>query len=306
MFRCLDVSLTEDAQKRVNDKAEEFMVAPEPLLPNHKVPDGALFFKVITALTEADTMGTITNYMHRLGELNQVMVKHDSDIDLFHHEVDSLRTSLAARKVQVDDTQMVLNLFKGYEACTDATFNEYMTRKRSDFEDGTTPYTPGKLMTIATNKFNTLRAKNVWKEASAQEKQIHALQAKVADLQRGTTRSGGTQGQSQRNQQKDSKQQSGTPSMDKWRAKQAKWKLQQGEPTTTRNGKTFYWCPHHKAYCRHQPDECTLATPAPTNETQERQERQGPRAPPSNRQAPLVPEANVAELEGEADDTRSI
>jgi len=114
MFRCLDVSLTEDAQKRVNDKVDSYLVVADTARPTELVPDGALFLKVITALTEADTMGTITNYMNKLSDLHMLMAQHDSDIDKFHHEVDSLRISLAARKVKVDDTQMVLNLFKGY------------------------------------------------------------------------------------------------------------------------------------------------------------------------------------------------
>ena len=286
----------------MDDLASEYTVQVGTTL----IPDGGLYLKVITKLTEADTMGTISTYVDRLTDLPAVMVKHDSDIDLFHHEVASLRTSLAARKHQVDPTQLMLSLFKGYAACTDATFVAYMERKKSDFEDGTLQFTPSKLMAVATNKYNTLKAQNVWKETPEHEKKIHALEARIASMKTDTRskpsvppRNGTRQSTGDRKEKRTAAEQ-----LEQWQSKQARWKLEHVGPTTTRNGKTFHWCEHHQAYCRHKTEECTLcpsgSAPSPT-------ERQPPRARPSGRTPPLVPEgstaaANTATAESGEDD----
>jgi hypothetical protein len=75
-------------------------------------------------------------------------------------------------------SDLLINMFKGYGACSDEVFRAWLTRKQDDHEEGNS-ITPDELMLAATtNKFDAMIEKGTWNAPTAEEK-IVALEAKV-------------------------------------------------------------------------------------------------------------------------------
>ena len=80
------------------------------------------------------------------------MRKHDCDIELFNDYVIGQVGKLHARGEQTQD--LLVNLFKGYKACKDAEFVDYI-KKKEDFNEKRGQVKYQQLMDWALNKFKT-------------------------------------------------------------------------------------------------------------------------------------------------------
>ena len=153
---------------------------------------------------------------------------------------------MAARGEETQD--LIANLFKAYHAVPDKRFSIYIEAKENQYDEGD-EIGSDKLMDLAMNKYRALVDKELWNAQSEEEKQIVALQAKIEKLEK--------QGKSKKdnNSKKDSKGKSGSKKNDK-----PKWMTEppkQGESTKkTHSNKDYWWCPKHKAWVRHKPEDC--------------------------------------------------
>jgi len=258
MALCLDKSLTESALKRVNDKSHQFMVAPDANHPEVQIAEGACMFKTIIDLVQTDTIGTQSQLVDKFNDLPKLMQEANSDITEFHHRVNELQVKMAARKVEQNDINTILQLFKAYAACTDPDFNAFMKREKQEYKNGKPrqggPLTPQALIAMATNHYQNSLDDGTWNVPSEQENQIRALQAEISTLKK----KGGEIQQGKSGGNRGSK---GKETANKGKGKRTGWRYERTDESKDEiihNEKTYNWCPYHEMWTIHHPDDCTL------------------------------------------------
>jgi hypothetical protein len=88
---------------------------------------GTLLLKVVVMFAHVDTRATVTQGRTKLSSLDKTMKDLHSDIEKFNDYVLTLTTKLQSRGDATQD--LLVNLFKGYKACKDAGFVEYVKKK---------------------------------------------------------------------------------------------------------------------------------------------------------------------------------
>ena len=144
MYNCIMNSLSDAAQKQVRNRA---MVTPFSIGGRGS---GALLLKVVIMVSHVDTRATVTAVRTKLSSLDKAMRDHDSKVEDFNNHVLTLVAQLHARGEQTHD--LLVNLFKGYKACKDSEFVEYIKKKEEMYEEGgNIDY--NQLMDWAVNKY---------------------------------------------------------------------------------------------------------------------------------------------------------
>ena len=97
-------------------------------------------------------------------------------------------------------------------------------------------------MGLALTKFNTLKEQLQWTQDERANEEIISLKAEIASLK-------------QQNKRKWEQ-----PNRSRKRDERFAWKEKKiaGNDVLLRNGKTYHWCPFHKAYTLHKPEECRM------------------------------------------------
>ncbi|KAI2498807.1 hypothetical protein MHU86_15660 [Fragilaria crotonensis] len=90
-----------------------------------------------------------------------------------------IMVKLHARGQETQD--LLVNLFKGYKACKDAEFVDYIKKKEDLYEEGG-EVNYQQLMDWALNKFKTRKESEQWCQRTTEEETIIALQAQVNNL----------------------------------------------------------------------------------------------------------------------------
>ena len=126
-----------------------------------------------------DTNATTQSIRTKLSNLDRYIVTIGNDITKFNGYVKGLVYSLAARGERTED--LLLNLFKGYQAVTDRTFLKYIAGKQEKYKEGK-QYSPDQLMQLADNKYRLLKEKGTWDTPSESEEKILALEARIDEL----------------------------------------------------------------------------------------------------------------------------
>jgi hypothetical protein len=173
-------SLSDDAQKQVRNQA---MVTPFSIGGRGS---GALLLKVIIMVPHVDTRATVTAVRKKLSSLDKAMRDHDSKVEDFNNHVLSLVAQLHAQGEQTHD--LLVNLFKGYKACKDSEFVEYIKKKEDMYEEGgNIDY--NQLMDWAIDKYKAQKEAGTWCQRTTEEETIIALQAQVKDLMKASIQS---------------------------------------------------------------------------------------------------------------------
>jgi hypothetical protein len=264
MFNCIMNTLTKTGMTKILAEREKYYVQ-QPNHPENTRPSGALLFKLLMQKAIIDTRATASLLRENLSSLDTHMSVVKSNIEDFNKYVKENYEGLKARGERCDD--LMVNLFKGYECASDQEFVRYIKMKKDDYDDGT-DMEPENLMTLALNKYETLKKNNKWNSKSIEQEQIVALNAKVDRLQDAnlklakslsSSKRSSSSNSSNKDNEKDKKASKSKKS--KWQDKWA-WKKvapKQGEPLTkVVKGKTYHWCDEHPAWVRHTPDECEL------------------------------------------------
>jgi len=270
LYQCLWNSLTLSAKKRINIYGDSYHINGDPV--------GALLLRIIVRESAMDTNVTVEIITRDLENLDLKMSgEAKNNIDDFNVIVMTLLEALAARGQRNDF--ILSHLFRGYLACSDANFREWIQRKKDEFdENGVNKVSSAQeLMQWATQKYRTLKQHGAWDTPSEQAQQIIALQSEVNKLKKGKdkkgkgnkdTKSGAksnskSYSKSKTQKDKQSAYPKGMPTNDtRWRHKKP-GELIQNLPVKDTNGKEWWWCgPETGGKCNpaqyrcHKPSEC--------------------------------------------------
>jgi hypothetical protein len=173
LYQCLMTSISKEGKDKITIWSSQYTV--------NGYFSGNLLLKIIIRESYLDTNATTANIRKKLSSLDAYMLTIDSDITRFNIHVSLLIDSLTARGESTQD--LLINLFKGYQAATDKTFVEYIGRKLERYEEGE-PVTTDALMEQADNKYKLLKEGGAWNAPSENEEKILALQAEIKHLKK--------------------------------------------------------------------------------------------------------------------------
>jgi hypothetical protein len=252
LYHCLMNSLTDAAQKQVRTRGNVI-----PFMFGGK-GSGPVLLKVIIMVSHVDTRATITSVRTKLSSLDHAMREQDSDIEAFNDYVLGLVSKLHARGEQTQD--LLVNLFKGYKACKDAEFVDYIKKKEDLYEEGG-EVSYQQLMDWSINKYKTRKESEQWCQRTTEEETIIALQAQVNTLmvqKKPSYPAGKPSGFGKKDYKQGFKNNKGKgkPRAGDYPA----WMVvppKSGEKQYQKvEGKDYHWCPNHNRWTRHRPSEC--------------------------------------------------
>ena len=173
LYHCLIGSLSKAGKTKVMVWEDQYKINGRP--------SGNLLLKIIIRESHLDSNATTTSIRNQLSSLDIFITTVGCDITKFNAHVRLLLEGLASRGQTTHD--LLSNLFKGYTAASDNTFTKYIERKQEEYEDGT-DIQPIALMSLADNKYKTLKVKGTWNAPSQEEEKILALKTEIDNLKR--------------------------------------------------------------------------------------------------------------------------
>ena len=260
IYKCLMNSLSKEGKMKVEAWEREYHVTNDN---GTMVPSGNLLLKVIIRESHLDTNATTQSIRMKLSNLDEYIVKIDSDITKFNGYVKLLVNNLAARGKRTED--LLTQLFKGYLAASDKTFVKYINDKMERYEEGEDMHSDT-LMQLADNKFRLMKERGTWDAPSAEEEKILALEAAVEKLKK-RKRTEVKQTGSKSRKTASSQKKNGFNSTKKQSQEKPAWMHQrpkENELLKPRkwNGKDWWYChPETGGKCngeyrRHKPSQC--------------------------------------------------
>ena len=121
IHKCLMNSLSKEGKMKVESWESEYLVTNDE---GTMVPSGNLLLKVIIRESHLDTNATTQSICMKLSNLDEYIVKIESNITKFNGYVKLLVNNLAARGQRTED--LLTHLFKGYQAASDKVFVRYI------------------------------------------------------------------------------------------------------------------------------------------------------------------------------------
>lgn len=268
LYQCLMNSLASEAKATILQFQDEYTLV-DPANSKRKLKPGALLLRVMVRESHIDTKFTSREVRLQLSSLDIFMVKCGSDIDVFNKHVNRLLMKLAAREEVTEDLHA--NILKGYKACGDKKFRDYVDRQEERIDDGE-DIPPPVLMSRCLTKYQMSVQREEWQAPSADEDKIIALQAQlkaqIAKLQAMTATTTQEQVPLQR---------------PKGRRKREPWMdvpIKAGESTTkVVNEVEYKYCDLHK-WCHHITADCKNIErnkEAPAADTKPSAQKEGPK-----------------------------
>ena len=242
LYRCLMASLSKEGKKKILIWENQYTI--------DGMGSGNLLLKIIVRESHLDTNATSASIRTKLTDLDRYLPTIGNDITKFNTYVKLLIDGLRSRGETSHD--LLVNLFKGYMACSDREFVAYIKRKQDSFEEGT-PIQVDHLMKNAADKYKTLVQKGKWNAPDVHETKILALQAEIRKLKEKKKSASSTKkGNESKKKKENEKPQwfSKRPSNEKL-SKPKEWK-----------GRKWYYChPDTGGKCdgvwrQHLPSEC--------------------------------------------------
>ena len=172
LFNLLMNSISSDGKKKVMGQSKDYKIGPSY--------SGICLLKVIVGICHIDTNASNTVIRMNLTNLDRYMVTVSHDIIKFNEYVAAQVTMLSGRGEKSQD--LLVNLFKGYNACADRQFNGWLLRKNDEYEEGTGELKPRVLMQLAKSKYQTIMVKGQWQAPTADDKQLQTLTAEIRKL----------------------------------------------------------------------------------------------------------------------------
>lgn len=259
MAECFKKSLTQSARTRVSTRKAEYTIGG--------LVDGLLYFKAIIKTATIDTRATTTTLRNKLSSLDTHMQEVESNVSTFIVDVKAWQQSLLARGETTSD--LMVNIFTGLKACSDASFVSYIARKEDDYNEGQN-ISVDELLDLASNKYESLIERGIYCQPTEDQKKIVALTAKIEKLGKANKANNRTNGSGKggkngnTNPEKANKSGSKSDSNATGAKRQyetPEWKLKapkSGESKTKKvKGRTYHWCKYHKMWCIHKESQCS-------------------------------------------------
>ena len=218
-------------------------------------PCGVTYLKLLMQKAEVDTRATASHIRRLLTQLDTYMIKDaKNDISVFNDYVNDQMNTLATRGETSND--IIVNLIRGYMACTDKKFVEYIEKCKDNYEEGEN-ITYQSLMAKAERKYQARMLNGEWNVPTQEQEEIIALKARLASWNQSKPRKEG----GRNNNDKTYKQPRKPEAQAKGNFKGSQsWRNSKPKPheshTKVINGSTWHYCTHHQAWGRHPTDKC--------------------------------------------------
>jgi hypothetical protein len=135
LFRCIFGSLHTDFLKLVTTEALVHYHIVDTRAPQEPpIPCGALLLKIIIRKAHVDTRATVSFIRTALSSLDTKMMALDSNISKFNAYVKTQVIALEARGEITTD--LLVNVFKGYETAHGSEFALFIKRKKDAYDEG--------------------------------------------------------------------------------------------------------------------------------------------------------------------------
>ena len=128
LYKCPMASLTDEAKKKVSIWSNQYRIGEDNQV------SGMALLKVIIRESHLDMNTTTNQNRTKLLSLDTYIVTINSDIGSFNQYVKLLLQSLTARNQTTNN--LLINLFKAYDAVSDEVFRAWLLRKQDDHEEG--------------------------------------------------------------------------------------------------------------------------------------------------------------------------
>jgi hypothetical protein len=169
LFQCIFASLDTEFLKLVTTEAPLYHIIDTRDPQEPPIPCGALLLKIIIRKAHVDTRATVSFIRTALSSLDTKMMALDSDISKFNAYVKTQVIALEARGETTTD--LLVNVFKGYETAQDSEFALFIKRKKDAYDKGG-DITVTSLMNAAENKFKTRVLLKTWSAPTKEQEQI--------------------------------------------------------------------------------------------------------------------------------------
>ena len=276
MYKCLSESISERLKSKLATSQVNCTVGGTEV--------AALFFKAIMNESEINTVATISTIQMQLSRLQESINNEPiaGDISKFNEYVKQKVQDLTCRGATYSG--LVLNLFHAYKAVSDSDFVAYISLKETAFMHGEIELRADQLMSVAETDYKIRIEKGTWGQLSAEQQQIVALSAELERFKKknnkkqnsnqdnnnqGTASEQGGDNKKGKGGKKSNKKKSTSKNKD---INDAKWVWKKvppvnGETVKNVDNKTYYFCPHHKAWTLHKPSDCRLNPSNSNNNT---------------------------------------
>ena len=233
MATCILNSLTDEALIEIRVVRAQYTI--------NDIHHGPLMLWAIIQRATINVKASAALLRQKLWLAPEALRNKQYDVQEFNAYIGRILFQLSARGEEAPDT--LVHLFRAYKSAPNAEFVQYVKHKENMYEEAEIEMTAQKLMGLATTKYNTLKEQELWDQENQAGDEIVALKAEIALL----------------------KQQNKRKPEQKKKDERFAWKEKKiaGKETLNRNNKTYHWCPYHKAYTIHKPEDCRLATKKP-------------------------------------------
>jgi hypothetical protein len=237
LYHFLFASLTQEARNKVNIDPTIFTI--------QGINDGLCFLRTIIAKAQLDTIGTVETLRNKLGELPVKLVELSGNIMDFHQYVNTIMNALDSYNQTYPE--IVSNLFKAYKIIEEREFATYIMITRHGYQANPLAYQPRLLMEGVENHYKLAIEAGTWdpnmvKKESAE---ITALKLEIEALRVETHKNS-----------KDKRGNAGRRT-DKPKYEWKKIPPSEGEAKSKKfEDRTYHWCPNHKYWTMHTPEEC--------------------------------------------------
>jgi len=169
---CLWDSITSDARSKVTTYADQYKINGRD--------SGPALLRAIIACTHIDTRAASERALRDLENLAPVMVRLDSNNELFNLYVENKYCELRARAIT--NMTVISHLFAGYEAAAHETFVAWMKCHHDRVDDTEVVYTMTQLMHMALRKYAYLKMTGTWARPNVDQEKLIALASDVSKI----------------------------------------------------------------------------------------------------------------------------
>lgn len=259
MYQCLYNTLEKSCQEDMLLRQHEFTV--------NGVKIAALLYKSIMSTASIDTSATVALTRTRLVSLDDLMINEcNSNIQKFNVKVAELRQVLTRYGQQSED--LLINLFRGYNAAQDKYFQKYISDLEQDHLFGEADIDAETLMAKALTAYQVRSEAGKWGVLSEEQQMIVAMKAELKTLKDSRLQLDPNK-KKKGNRKKKQKQKNGDKEKQKEKDDDEgdkKWAWKNVPPKGNQSnskkfeGKTYYWCIHHNKgngmWTLHKPEDC--------------------------------------------------
>ena len=248
--KSLFASLDEDMMKR--------MLADEISYTIQNIAVAPLLFRAIISKSEMPGRGQVKVLKDQFKELPDKI--KGMDIETFNDHVRGINTSLAAFGHQLPNDDLVQDLLAANKHSDDHHFNEHLKKKEVKWLKGEIDIEFKELLQDGQAEYSSRKydKESPWGALSTEQQEIIALSAKVDVLKREMAKKKGnaTTGNKEKTQNVPNGREK-----DAWKFNNIiNGKSYKAGDKISKNGKEYWWCPHHHddgMWCRHKPATCT-------------------------------------------------